>query len=320
MCSVRHVKPRLVLATYTMDMYVKTTSAVTSLLVSLFLATSGNILSHIGSAFAVTAAFLSYPMIKGLYYERIVKRALRELDKLIQYVYRDEIVFSRPVTARFILYEAEGPLTHHYRISSGEDTGRGKGTVRLVLGSDFTCSDSFSLRGADYGVAYSRLGLGILYLPGLELHESNLKDIVLLYVSAKQPVMKKSDIVLASPDGCRVHVYLYDCAGICGEALLLGCSRARLYLAVKYNKYYIKVKLADLIEGEKKTFQLQLAPEEPIIVVAHRKQLELPITIAYAITKKTTLMGNKLQYILLAEFSRRSKVEANIEVTGAVWR
>ena len=258
------------------------------------------------------AVFLAIPTHEYLIQSRI-RRALRILRNIITDLRGyAELGFGRPVKIRPVVFNVRAtrswaPMGSQYLWST---------IVEPESNYERRNTHVFEDRG--YAIIAGRGGEGEAFLPGLEFDEPGLQGIVLLYVPSRQPLVKGSRYAYRGPSGETVEVRIHEGQGIRGEARLMGRGRATIYLAARTPGMprQVRLKLAEL-RGEGATlFSARLAPESPLLIVAHRKSSLRGI--AWHLPKPL-IAGDMPSYSIIVEFKRgrleRIAYERGLHVT-----
>ena len=254
--------------------------------------------------------FLAVPILEHIKQAKI-KKALKILKAIVIGLEDvSELRFSKPLRLRPIIFRVEASKSWDrgpYYVWSVRIEPRGVFEVRS--------SHEFGILG--YAIAVDKSGVGGAILPGIEFDEPGLRDIILLYIPSKQPHLEPLYHVLKSPWGQRIEIRIQGGPGVKGEARLSGGGRASVYLVAEYRETWIKtffarkielpvsrqvkIKLATLRSGETAWFATKLAPDTPILVVAHKKSSLRAL--AWHLTKPL-IAGDMLHYSLEIVFEQ----------------
>jgi len=242
------------------------------------------------------AIFLGIPIHERVVQARI-KRGLKILKATIVGLENgDRLRFSKPLRLRPIVFEVEsrklwlsGP---HYSWSAW-----------VVPRGAYEAKNVHVFGDLSYGIMVDRGGEGGAILPGIEFDEDKMRHIVLLYIPSRQPRVEAAHHTLKSPWGQLVDVTVYEGLGLRGEARLSGGGRASIYLVAELpgSPHRVKLKLADLRSGGAVELSARLAPESPVLVVAHKRSS--PRGLARHLTKPL-IAGDALRYSLTVVFRR----------------
>jgi len=236
--------------------------------------------------------FLAAPIPEHIKQVKI-KKALKILKAIvIDLEDESKLRLSKPLRLRPIIFRAEASKSWDrgpYYVWSSRIEPRGVYEVR----------SSYEFADLSYAIVVDKSGVGGAILPGIEFDEPGLRDIVLLYIPSKQPLLDPSYHVLKSPWGQRIEIRIQGGPGVKGEARLSGGGKASVYLVAEYHGTWIKtfftkkvelpisrqvkIKLATLRSGEIVWFSAKLALDTPILVVAHKKSS--PRALAWRLTK-----------------------------------
>jgi len=146
-------------------------------------------------------------------------------------------------------------------------------------------------------IAIDKDGAGIVELPGLEFDEAELRNIILLYIPKHPPFINALKHSFNTPWG-NITVEIFEGRGLSGNFAFSGSGKASIYLGVFE---WLKFRLISIKNGEVKNFLVRLAPQDPILIVAHKTSS--PRAIGRHLVKPF-VAGDSLRYCLLVELRR----------------
>ncbi len=252
--------------------------------------------------------FLTIPLHDSLT-KRKVKKAATILNELIEEVKDGEFRFIKPLKARKIIYKSTGRITW---IRGPVYTFR----ANIIPKGEYEIGNIHRFEDLSYGIVIGKRGIGYFILPGLEFDEPELRNIVLLYIPSKQPLIEGLTKRFNFFDKCTVEIKIHKGNGLHGEAMLNGKCKASLYLTTRFFDEYLKFRLADLKNERKVHFSSKLSLEKPVLIVARKRSS--PRALAKSLSKNI-IVGDEIPYILLIETKKglkKFKCEVKLKTLG----